>query len=239
MQMEDYNLMKTAILIQARLSSSRFPKKMLEKLNNITLVEFIYNRCKEAKKPNDVVIITSNENSDDELYNLCIDKNIKVFRGSLNNVLKRYVNASENNNIGIICRVCGDSPFVDIEAIDKMLLNFEKNDDLEYMTTTNSLNGLMSEVFTLDLLKKVYTKKLSTEDKEHVTKYIRDNITSFSTDELDLNARPKELEKFTLTVDYPDDIYIVNELVSKLKSFDFTSEDVMKILKQMADTNEI
>ena len=67
--------MKKIILIQSRLSSSRFPKKMISKITkNITLVEYVYNRSKVSKEADNVVIITSNENSDDELYNLCLQR---------------------------------------------------------------------------------------------------------------------------------------------------------------------
>ncbi|MCF6330713.1 MAG: hypothetical protein L3I99_04115 [Sulfurimonas sp.] len=227
--------MKKAILIQARLSSSRFPKKMLKKINNITLIEYVYNRCNESKKADRVVVITSNEESDDELYRLCVDKNIAVYRGELGNVLKRYIDASNHFDVDVICRVCGDSPFVDIKAIDKMFYNFECNPDLDYMSTTNSLNGFISEVFSSNLLNTVYNDDLSTEDKEHVTKYIRDNILEFNSEELDLDLKPKELEKFTLTVDYPNDILIAQKVAKNLKKFDFTSNDIINILKQMKD----
>lgn len=227
--------MNNVILIQARLSSSRFPKKMLENINGITLIEYVYNRCRKSVKADKVIVITSREKSDDELYKLCIDKNIAVFRGDLNNVLKRYIDASNYFNADVICRVCGDSPFVDIDAIDKMFSGFKISNNLEYMSTTNTLNGFTSEVFTLDLLKTVYTKKLSKEHKEHVTKYIRDNISEYKFKELNLDLRPKELENFTLTVDYPDDILTAQKISNNFIDFDFTSDDVINILKQMED----
>lgn len=227
--------MNKVILIQARLSSSRFPKKMLKKINNMTLIEYVYSRCKESKKADDVIVITSDEESDDELYRLCADKNIAVYRGELDNVLKRYIDASNHFDIDVICRVCGDSPFVDIKAIDKMFYNFECNSDIEYMSTTNSLNGFMSEVLSQNLLKTVYNDDLSKEDKEHVTKYIRDNILKFNSKELDLDLKPKELEKFTLTIDYPNDILIAQKVAKNLKKFDFTSDDIINVLKQMKD----
>ncbi|MCW8895331.1 hypothetical protein [Sulfurimonas sp.] len=227
--------MKKTILIQARLSSSRFPKKMLEKINNITLVEYVYNRCNESKKANKVVVITSDEESDDELYELCVNKNIAVFRGELNNVLKRYIDASIFFDVDVICRVCGDSPFVDVKAIDQMFDYYESNANIDYISTTNTLNGFMSEVFSSNLLNKVYNDDLSKEDKEHVTKYIRDNISKLNVKELDLKLKPKELEKFTLTIDYPEDMIVAKIIASNLEDFSFKSEDIINILK---DTKE-
>jgi spore coat polysaccharide biosynthesis protein SpsF (cytidylyltransferase family) len=226
--------MKKAILIQSRLSSSRFPKKMIHNIIDITLVEYVYNRCKNSKEANEVIVITSDESSDDELYELCISKSIPVYRGDLDNVLKRYIDASLAHNVDIICRVCGDSPFVDTDAIDSMLQELS-GDNLDYMVTTDALNGFLSEVFTLDLLQKIYNSNLTNDDKEHVTKYIRDNIEDYNTKEYSLELRVKDLEKYTLTIDYPKDMDIAKTIVRDLDGFDFTSKDIIKILKDMKD----
>ena len=97
--------MITGILIQARLSSSRYPSKMLDKVGNVTLLEYVYHRCKTSKLANKVIVITSTDKSDDALYDLCLDKEIPLFRGDLNNVLERYICAANENKIELICRV--------------------------------------------------------------------------------------------------------------------------------------
>ncbi len=232
--------MSKAILIQARLSSSRFPSKMLHDLGNYKLIEYVYNRCLTSKASNSVLVITSSECSDDELYSFCINKNINVFRGDLDDVLKRYLKASEENKFDIICRVCGDSPFVDIAAIDNMFYYFEKNKTIDYMSTSDSLNGFMSEAFTLNLLRKIYNVALTKNDKEHVTKYVRDHMLNFQTKELKLNLRPEHLSSFTLTIDYLEDIILAEKIVDKLKDFTFTSLEVIEILKKIKkDKNEL
>jgi len=225
--------MRKVIIIQARLSSSRFPKKMLHQLNNVSLIEYVYNRCKQSKLADDVIVITSTKKSDDDLFKLCKSKNIGVYRGDLNNVLKRYIDASDFFDVDVICRVCGDSPFVDVDAIDKMFLEFYDVSTLDYMQTKNTLNGFMSEVFTLNLLKKIYNADLNVEDKEHVTKYVRDNISNFNIKELILDIRPEELAKFTLTIDYLDDIFIAEKIVKHLINYEFNSNDIIEILKKL------
>lgn len=207
---------------------------MLADLDNHKLIEYVYKRCKYSKIADEVIIITSIEKSDDELYNFCVKHGIPVFRGDLNNVLKRYLDASLNNQADIVCRVCGDSPFVDIEAIDKMFTDIEAK-KLEYIMATNCLNGFMSEVFTLDLLQKVYNSDLKDDDKEHVTKYVRDNMNSFQTSVLDLNLRNSELQHYTLTIDYASDMKIAEKIVAELDGFDFSSNDIIQILKNMKE----
>lgn len=225
--------MKKVILIQARLSSSRFPQKMLKNLGNYTLLEYVYKRCCQSKNAHSVIIVTSTDVTDNDLYQFCISKNIPVYRGNLENVFERYLNCGIENCIDVIARVCGDSPFVDIDALDKNFEFFEKQENLEYSFVSNTLNGFMSEVFTLNLLKKLYNLPLDVIHKEHVTKYIRDYIEQFDVKELRLNLKPKYLEHFTLTIDYENDLEIAQKIVKQLDNFSFTSEQVIKILKNI------
>ena len=117
---------KKGILIQSRLSSSRLPKKMLMDIGGYKLVEFVYKRAILSTQSDMVAIITSTHRSDDELYEFCKAKNIPVFRGSLDNVLERYIEASDFFELDIVVRVCGDSPFVDVDYIDEQLINYRK-----------------------------------------------------------------------------------------------------------------
>lgn len=227
--MEDCKLNK-AILIQARLSSSRFPKKMIRKLGDITLVEYVYHRCLKSKIADQVIVITSTDASDDELYSLCNEKKIPVCRGSLNNVLKRYIQCAVDVKAAVICRVCGDSPFVDVDAIDESLKFFDTDETLDYVSTENSLNGFMSEVIRLDMLKQIHSYPLSDSDKEHVTKYIRENSEKFSTKFLNLDLNPVLLKDYTLTIDYENDLKIANTIIDQLDGFSFKSSDIIDIL---------
>jgi len=189
---------------------------MLDKVGNVTLLEYVYHRCKTSKLANKVIVITSTDKSDDALYDLCLDKEIPLFRGDLNNVLERYICAANENKIELICRVCGDSPFVDVTAIDEMFSLFNNATKYDYISTSNSLNGFTSEVVLQSVLKNIQTKNLTDDDKEHVTKYILDNKVNFKTKFMNLNLKPITLEPYSLTVDYPDDMSIANKIVSKL-----------------------
>lgn len=165
--------MKKAILIQARLSSSRFPKKMLNLISGIPLVEYVFKRCSISSKADIVSVITSDDKSDDELFDYCVSRKIQVYRGTLYNVLNRYIKAAEFYNSDIICRVSGDSPFVDVELIDRMFQIIE-NEKLDYLAPDKSkcIAGLDSEVITLNALKKSINISLSDYELEHVTVYI-------------------------------------------------------------------
>ncbi|MDD3465779.1 MAG: hypothetical protein PHE67_01425 [Campylobacterales bacterium] len=223
---------KTGILIQARLSSSRFPRKMLDEICGFRLCEYVYNRCRMSKLDL-VAVITSNDASDDELASFCDSRGIPVFRGDLNNVLDRYIKAADYFGLENIIRVCGDSPFVDIDLIDE-IIQLALNRGFEYCAVVDCLNGFMSEFVELGTLKQIaLMADLSMEDKEHVTKYIRDRVDMFKSGFMEANLRPKELERYTLTVDYPVDIEIARKVCKDLKGFDFKSTEILEILQKI------
>lgn len=232
-------IMTKGILIQSRLSSSRYPKKMLMEFNGVPLIEYVYKRCTHSINADKVVVITSNEASDDDLYEFCLKKNMNVFRGDLENVLQRYIDAASYLKVDLICRVCGDSPFVDIDAIDQMFQLYDK-EDIEYQNYDTPINGFMSEVFPLSLLQKINEEALSKLDQEHVTKYIREN-SAFNKKILkfDIENFKNSKELPPLTVDYPSDKKVVEKVMTSLKGYDFTSLEVIQILEKLRQTNEL
>jgi len=223
-------ILNKGILIQARLSSSRYPGKMLDKVGDVTLLEYVFNRCSASRLADKVIVITSKNISDDAICDLCSDKGIPFFRGELDNVLKRYVDAANYNEIDVVSRVCGDSPFVDVEAVDQMFSLFSGGVMYDYVSVSNAINGFISEVFLLEVLEKVMEEKLTDDDKEHVTRYIVNNKKKFRTKSLDLGLNPKEMTAYTLTVDYPRDIVVANRVAEQLNGFCYSSIDVVNAL---------
>jgi len=219
-------------MIQARMSSSRYPKKMLEEIAGISLVEYVYNRCSYAKLADEVVILTSDDYSDDILYDECIDKNMMVYRGDLKNVLQRYVDASDYLGANLICRVCGDSPFVDVDSIDKMFASYKIDNSTNYMRLKGTLNGFISEVIDKDTLRQISSYKLSDYDKEHVTSYINRNKEQFIIKEIDVINDSDELRDYTLTIDYPVDMVVAKVIAERLDGFSFSNNQVIDELKR-------
>lgn len=225
--------MKKGILIQARMSSRRFPGKMLGLINGVALIDFVYKRCLRSGRSDVVAVITSTHQSDDDLYIHCEKENIPVWRGSLSNVLSRYIESAKFFDLGVICRVCGDSPLVDTEIIDEML-QIREEERLDYVTLNkdNCLAGLDSEVFTVDALKRLANNHLSEEELEHVTLGIKNNTPSFKTKFINKDLRPFALKDVSLTVDSPGDLLLCNEIVKFLvwDNYNFSSSDILKIL---------
>ncbi len=221
-----------ALLIQARSSSRRFPGKMLTPITDETpLIEYVYRRSSASKESDIVAVITSDDNSDDGLFAYCIKHNIKVFRGPLDNVLDRYIKAAEFFKASVICRVCGDSPFVDIELIDKMF-NILAEEGLDYIAPDKGtcIAGLDSEVVTLSALRRI-AEGASAEESEHVTLFLKNNKKKFKTKFLDAEMRPPGISDISLVVDYPKDMELCNKIAGYLGfRYDFRTRDIFDFL---------
>lgn len=213
------------------MTSERFPGKMLSHLFGMPLVEYMYKRCRKSSVKN-VLTATSDAKSDDVLYNYCRENNIPVTRGSLYNVLERYIQAAELVSTDYIIRVCGDTPFVDISLI-KILLQILISEKLDYVSLNRQTcaAGFYSEAVTLQALKKTASLAENKEDLEHVTKFIIDNKEKFLTKFIDTDLNPEFITGIRLTIDYPEDLQRANAILDELRDkFSFTSKQILDIV---------
>ena len=85
--------MATALIIQARLGSTRFPKKMLAQLGNDSLINWVLKRCSRVVGASKVILATTQKPEDDELVDAAYSLGIECFRGSEDDVLSQYAAA--------------------------------------------------------------------------------------------------------------------------------------------------
>ena len=166
----------TAIFLAARSGSKRLPNKHFLKLNsNYTVIDFCINRLKKSKIIKNIFLCTTKNKTDNKFELVCKKHKIIIFRGSENNVLKRFIDCAKQNSIKNIVRITADCPIIDPKIIDKCInLHFKKKSD--YTTNTLKLSfpdGLDVEVINLNSLIKSQQNSKNKFNKEHVTPYIR------------------------------------------------------------------
>ena len=177
--------MKVTAIVQARSNSLRFKGKMHAALHNYNILEWVLLRLKKSKRINKFIVATTNKKEDLPIILLAKKMNYKVFKGDEKNVLKRFYFCAKKFKSKSIIRICADNPFVDHKEIDKLINYFQKNDyDYVYNTMqtqeNKSADGFGAEIFNFPTLQKVYLKAKRGKDKEHVTRYIRNNKKLFS-----------------------------------------------------------
>lgn len=231
--------MNIGIIIQARLNSERFPKKVLAKLpfsSERTVIENVIERAQKSEIKNVVVVATSDCSSDDELFSYLIEKKYDVFRGSEKNLLERYYLTAKKYDIDVIVRLTGDNPCIDGEIIDfaiKKLMDY----GYDYVSTSLSQTfplGISVEVFTYTTLEKAYLNAKSEWEKEHVTPYIyKTNSQEFKIGILEA-SKDLKYSNIRVTLDTKEDYTLLCAVYDYLydKNKYFTTRDIVKLFTE-------
>lgn len=222
---------RTVAFIQARMSSSRFPGKVLLPLDGVSMIVYMARRARKARLLDDVVVVTSTDTSDDALANALIETQIPVFRGHLEDVLQRYADAAQGFDPQEIVRLTGDCPLIDPDVIDAVI-SLRRSARTDYASNVDPAtypDGLDVECFTRELLERALAEATRASHREHVTLWMREVESGCS------RANLRALSDFSglrLTVDYPDDLEMVRELVRVLPADG--EFDLFDILREMS-----
>jgi spore coat polysaccharide biosynthesis protein SpsF len=224
--------MKLAIL-QARLTSRRFPGKVLKDINGEPMIIRQLNRVRNSKLLEQIIVATSINSSDDELVGVLEKHNIKYFRGDLDDVASRFVAIINELSPSMVIRLTADCPLIDPNIID-LVIQKHLESGAEY--TSNTLNptfpdGLDVECFDPKILLKLYGENPTSIECEHVTYglYTRTNFCKkYSVEQI------VDYSKLRWTVDIPDDLEFVKNIFENFSgSVDtFSQEDVLKFLDE-------
>jgi len=231
---------KIIALLQARTDSTRLPAKVLKKILDKPMIVHQLHRTMKSQYIDALLVVTSDEESDDALVHVLQSYGFEVFRGSKDNVLERFVRASEFLQLqdnDIIVRLTGDCPLHDATIIDESIEVFlEGNCDyLANCVEPVYPDGLDVEVFNVKSLKTAYANATLTSQKEHVTPYIRQsgvyNICH-------LKKKP-QFTHWRLTVDEEKDFKFIETIYNHFKTTYFSFEEIVVYLKQHPELLEI
>jgi spore coat polysaccharide biosynthesis protein SpsF len=109
---------KTLAIIQARMSSSRLPGKVLLDIAGQPMLVRVIERTRRAHTLDGVVVATTEDAADDPIEQMCVARGYLCYRGSLQDVLDRYYQAARKFDAGVIVRITGDCPVIDPHVID-------------------------------------------------------------------------------------------------------------------------
>jgi spore coat polysaccharide biosynthesis protein SpsF len=229
--------MKIGAIIQARTSSTRFPKKVLQPLpygSNICVLQQDIRRVKKSKILDEVIIATTTNSDDDEIVKVAIKENVPFFRGSLNNVLERYYKSAAEFNLDVIVRITSDCPCVDWNIVDEVI---QSHLDTGADYTSNTLiesfpRGIDCEVFNFDVLEEAYLNASEKYEKEHVTPFIyKTNPDKFKINNV---VSSQDNSKIRITLDTPQDYALLCAIYDNLyyKNNFFSLNEVLELLEE-------
>lgn len=206
--------MITAI-IQARLSSTRLPGKVLHYFSNNTLLGHIIDRISKSKFISKVLVATTDNPADSKLVDWLEQQGITYFRGDESDVLGRYYEAAREIKARHIARITSDDPFKDPEIIDAVAeMYFSKQLDFAYNNKPPTFaEGLDTEIFSFEALSLANASAIDPFEREHMTQYFYRNPDKFKQSNL---ASPTDYSHLRWTIDTEQDLLMTKTIYSHL-----------------------
>ena len=222
-------------IIQARMSSSRLPNKVMLKICEKPVLWHVVNRTSNSKKIDRIVVATSEDSSNDVVREYCADNGIECVSGSENDVLDRYYKALEYLGItddDLVVRITADCPLIDPVLIDEVI---EHHLDTGSDYTSNCIeptfpDGLDCEVIKASALKDAWKNAKLKSEREHVTLYIRNHPEKFK---ISSYKGDKDLSNLRWTLDEKEDYQLIKAIYEELYFKDkiFNTKDILDLLK--------
>ncbi len=218
--------MRSGVIVQARNSSTRYPRKMLHDFLGRTTLEWVFDRCRGIET--DYKILATSRDSDDDTLAGCAEKNgWQVARGSLNDVLNRYAQAVKEYNLDFVVRITGDCILTDYRLVNFAIQKFREH-NADYFVLTQVMDGFDVEVISGEAILYADNNAVMPSEREHVGPYIR-NSGRFKV--IGVPYGQEDLSDIHLSLDYPEDAQTIGAILQRLGNQDFTYEDVAKLIK--------
>lgn len=207
--------MKVIGITQARLGSTRLPRKVMLEAGGKTLLEHHLSRAKQSKKVDSWILATTQEPGSEAIAAIGKKLNIPVYFGSSDNVLDRFYQSVKDLRPDYVVRITSDCPLIDPNLIDLAVETAIQNKLTYYSNSSGDAlpDGMDTEVFTFESLKNAWENAVLASDLEHVTPYIQRNAKRKL-----LSSYPKEWKKYEsirLTVDEQVDYELILKLIER------------------------
>ncbi len=200
-------------IIQARMTSSRLPGKILMQVIGRPIISYLLERLRFSCHIDRIILATTTNQADNALISAMKDENVPVYRGSENDVLDRYYQAAKAFQVDHIMRITADCPLIDPELCDRVAEVYRKsNADFVYLGPSFA-EGLDCGIFSFHALEKAWREARLKSEREHVTPYLHNHPEFFSKIEI---SNETDDSHYRLTVDEEVDFRVVEQIFLNL-----------------------
>ncbi|WP_342508881.1 glycosyltransferase family protein [Sporosarcina sp. FSL K6-2383] len=219
--------MKTIVIIQARMGSSRLPGKILKPLGDADVLTYVTSRCRKIQGVGEVIVATSLLPQDDAVEKWCTENGVACFRGSEDDVLDRYVQCAKQYEPEYVMRVTSDCPFVDYEMANDIVAIMERVDIVDVVG--DMPRGLAVELISYEALLFIHENGQEERHREHVTYYAYEYHEQFQrvSYSVPVNRLYPELR---VTLDTVEDYALCQAVASHFNNPLVSSSDVIQYL---------
>ena len=237
--------------IEARMTSSRLPGKVLYKIDNKTVLEILIERIKNSNFISSIIIATTTNKTDDQIEDYASKLGVSCYRGSENDVLGRLANAIKKCNEEHVIQLTGDNPLIDPKIIDYMCNYYLFSKKRYDFLTNNGLMNLENHFLPLGMDVSIFKKKdlidiakISTdpETREHPTLYFyREGKEKFNIKNIEIPEVWLNKMNLRLTLDTDKDFEVIRTIFKNLYKPDlcFSLDDIYSFIKKNPGISEI
>lgn len=226
--------MATAIIVQARMASTRLPGKIMKEVLGKTLLEYQLERLLRVKQADQVIVATTDHGEEQPIVDLCQRLGVPSFRGSEQDVLARYYGAATKYGADVVVRISSDCPLIDPAVVDKVISFYlAHKEDYDYVSNTfpelTYPRGMDTEVMSYEALKEAYEQATDQAEREHVTIFIKRRPERYRIKNLPYD---KDYSHYRWTVDTPEDFALIEKMITALYPVNphFTLEECLTLI---------
>ncbi len=236
---------KTVIVVQARMSSSRLPGKVMLPILGRTLLYRMIERLRMIRHTAEIIIATSQETADDIIEREASAIDVACFRGSLNNLLDRHYQLAKQAGADVVLKIPSDCPLIDPNIIDDVLdFYFDNQKQYDFVSNLHPAtfpDGNDVEIMSMDCLERTWKEATRPLELEHTTPYIWENQDKFRIGNVLWSAGKDYSMSHRFTIDYPEDYQFIKRVFEELYPANpgFTCEDILNLLEEKPDIYNI
>ena len=228
------------VVLQARMSSTRLPGKVMRLINGNPMIFWQINRIKKSVRVNRIVVAISTDATDNVLAEYLDSIHQEYIRGPLDNVLARFILVETLYKPSVMIRLTGDCPFVMPDLIDQMYDSFESS-QVDYLSNIIELtypDGIDIEILKSGVLTLVNEMNLTDSEREHVTLGLLNRRNNFCIHSF---TNAIDLSHYRWTVDTYKDFNFVSEIFKQFqgKETEFRLKDLINYFEIYPQLNQI
>lgn len=233
------------IIVQARMSSSRLPGKVILPVLGKSLLFRMIERLQMISHKATIVIATSDEMADDIIEQEAVQINIPCYRGSLNNLLDRHYQVAKQFNAATVLKIPSDCPLIDPRIIDEALdFYFTNPGEYDYVSNLHPAtfpDGNDVEIMTMDCIETTWREASRPLELEHTTPYIWENPEKFRIGNVAWQTGKDYSMSHRFTIDYEADYQFIKRVFEELYPGkpDFSCDDILNLLSHKPEIYNI
>lgn len=237
--------MKTLVVVQARMGSSRLPGKVALPLAGAPLLVRMIERIQQAKTPFEITVATSTDQADDVVVELAKRAGVRWHRGHPLDCLNRHATAAKEAGADHVVKIPSDCPLIDPGVIDEVLGFYFANraafDFVSNLHPPSWPDGNDVEVMPAELLRLADREATKPLEREHTTPFFWEQPQRFRIGNVRSSDGVDRSMSHRFTIDYPEDYRFIAAVFDELypRNVAFSLDDILELVEKRPDIREL